>query len=173
MNLLRAAAILQASGHDLHLVMIGKGITETDRLLVSAIHDHGLGGRVSLFGERLDIAELTPAVDIACLSSAWGEGFPNVLGEAMACGVPCVTTAVGDAAWVVAEGGRSVPARDPQALSDAIRHIMELEPESRRRIGKAERQRVLEHFSLAAIDRQYTGLYLSAIESTRRRKVRS
>src|SRR5437762_2367360 len=81
--------------------------------------ENGLDGRVHLMGCREDIARLTAALDIASSSSAFGEGFSNALGEAMACAVPCVATDVGDAARIVADTGRVVPPRNPEAMAAA------------------------------------------------------
>ena len=75
-----------------------------------------LEARVHLLGKRQDIPRLTAALDIA---SSFGEGLPNVIGEAMACGIPCVVTDVGDSALIVGETGKVVPPRNPAALSVA------------------------------------------------------
>jgi glycosyltransferase involved in cell wall biosynthesis len=95
-NLVRAAALLQARGQAVHLVIVGPGLDQTNRELVELVRACGLGAQVSLLGERTDIPDVVAGFDVAALSSAWGEGFPNVLGEAMVSGVPCVATDVGD-----------------------------------------------------------------------------
>jgi glycosyltransferase involved in cell wall biosynthesis len=65
------------------------------------------------------------ASDVVVLPSSWGEGFPNVLGEAIACGIPCVATDVGDSARIVAESaGKVVPPSDAHALADAVLTVM-------------------------------------------------
>jgi glycosyltransferase involved in cell wall biosynthesis len=81
------------------------------------------------------------------------------LGEAMACGVPCVTTDIGDSAWIVGDVGIVVPPRDPEALADALGRLAALGREERRQLGAAARARVIEHFEVDAIVRQYQGLY--------------
>ena len=60
------------------------------------------------------------ALDVACLSSCFGEGFSNVIGEAMACGVSCVVTDVGDSAQIVGDLGKVVPPRSPDAMATAL-----------------------------------------------------
>ena len=110
-TLIKATALLARRGIDVHVVIIGTDFDAGNVPVVRAIAEAGLAGRISLLGERHDIPDLVAGLDIAVLSSAWGEGFPNVLGEAMACGVPCVTTDIGDSAWIVGRTGIVVPPR--------------------------------------------------------------
>jgi len=105
------------------------------------------------------MARLTAALDIASSSSAYDEGFPNVVGEAMSCGVPCVVTDVGDSAWVVGEAGRVVPPRNSEALYAAWRELVDMETAVRRELGMRARQRVKEQFSIERIVQQYESVY--------------
>jgi glycosyltransferase involved in cell wall biosynthesis len=159
-NLVRAAASLQARGHAIHLVIVGSGLDQTNRELAELVRECGLGAQVSLLGERTDIPEVVAGFDVAALSSAWGEGFPNVLGEAMACGVPCVATDVGDCGWVIGPHGAIVPPRQSEALADALARLLELEPDARRQLGLAGRARILQQFALQQVVSQYETLYL-------------
>jgi glycosyltransferase involved in cell wall biosynthesis len=160
-NLVRAVASLAARGHAVHLVIVGSGLDETNRELVALVRDCGLDARVSLLGERTDIPALVAGFDIAALSSAWGEGFPNVLGEAMASGVPCVATDVGDCGWVLGEHGSTVPPRQSEAMANALARLIALGTEGRRELGLAGRARVLQHFSIQEVVRLYEALHLS------------
>lgn len=99
------------------------------------------------------------SLDIATSSSAYGEAFSNAIGEAMAAGVPCVVTDVGDSAAIVGPTGRVVPTRDPEALARAWQSLLELAPERREALGAAARDRIGRHFSLAAIAARYAALY--------------
>jgi len=136
-------------------VLIGKK-TES---LAPRIAELGLTAVVCLLGHRNNMDRLFPGVDIACLSSVWGEGFPNVLGEAMACGVPCVTTDVGDARTIVGDTGLVVPTRDPQALAEAIIELIDRGPAARAALGQLARARVAKNYASSAIVEQYQALY--------------
>jgi len=112
-----------------------------------------------LLGERHDIPRVTAAMDIASSSSAFDEGFPNVVGEAMSCGVPCVVTDVGDSAWVVGETGRVVPPRSPEALCAAWLKLVGMGIAARCELGMSARQRIKDQFSIEKIVRQYERIY--------------
>src|SRR5690606_19595231 len=117
---------------------------------------------ISLLGERADVAELTAAFDIAC-SASRSEGFPNVVGEAMACGVPCVATDVGDSSYIIGDTGKMVPPNDPAALSQAIGELAELGLAGRTALGLAARERILRKFSLPSVVERYEELYEAAL----------
>jgi glycosyltransferase involved in cell wall biosynthesis len=108
----------------------------------------GLDGRVRWLGPVDDVRDVYAALDVLCLSSAFGEGFPNVLGEAMACGLPCVATDVGDCRAILDGLGTVTPPRDPDSLADALLAAC---TRARREPGLPERlrARVLERYSLA------------------------
>ena len=135
----------------LHAVLVGRG---TEAVAVP----RALAGRVVALGAREDVAALTAGFDIACLASRFGEGFPNVLGEAMACAVPCVTTDVGDAAAIVGAAGIVVPPGDPGALAAALARLA-ADPERRRALGAAARARVLAEYPLPAVAARYAALW--------------
>jgi glycosyltransferase involved in cell wall biosynthesis len=99
-----------------------------------------------------------PGLDLLCLSSST-EGFPNVIGEAMACGVPCVTTDAGDAGNIVEKTGWVVPTRNPKALAEALSNALNLSPIERGQLGNAGRTRIKSNFSLRAVIEQYATLY--------------
>jgi glycosyltransferase involved in cell wall biosynthesis len=104
------------------------------------------------------------ALDLLCSSSAYGESFPTVLGEAMACAVPCVTTDVGDSSWIVDKTGLVVPPRDPEALATALVTLLKLGINERRALGKEARERVIQHFSLPSVIKDYESLYESTLQ---------
>lgn len=162
-NLIRAAKILAEKHPGLKFVLIGSGVTKENSHLFQQIADSGLTDSFHLLGERQDIPRLTSAFDVAVSSSSWGEGFPNVLGEAMSCAVPCVATNVGDSNWVVGDTGVIVPPNDSPALSSALENLIK-KPELRKELGIKARQRIIEHFSLNSIIDQYESLYRSLLK---------
>jgi len=155
---LRSAAFVTRVHPSVYFVLAGSGVNKEESALRSLIAEHRLEGRTFLLGERSDIPKLTAALDIAC-STSLGEGFSNAIGEAMACGVPCVVTDVGDSAYVVADAGLLVPPRDPEALAQAIDHLVDAGPEQRRQLGVAARRRIQTEFSLPTIAHRYEDLY--------------
>jgi glycosyltransferase involved in cell wall biosynthesis len=163
---LTAAARLVMGGANVHFVMIGPDVDQNNGELVQMISDLGLRERVHLFGARRDLPFLIPGFDIGCLSS-YGEGFPNVIGEMMSSGVPCVVTDVGDCAELVGDTGKIVPSRDHVSLAAALKEMVDLGMEARRNLGIEARQRVIQKFSLKTVVKQYEQLYLQISEEYR------
>ena len=118
---------------------------------------------MTLAGERSDVADWLSGVDIVALPSAWGEAFPNIIGEAMASGVVCVATDVGDSAAIIGGHGRVVPPRDPAALASAIGWLAGLGRERRAAMGAAARDRVVRHYGIERIADSYAALYGSVL----------
>lgn len=155
----RAAGRAARARPAVRLVLAGTGVDDGNAALRAAVAEAGLEGRVRLLGPRRDVAALLAALDV-CVSSSWGvEGFSNTVGEAMACGVPCVVTAVGDSPHVVGDSGRVVPARDEAALAGALQALVDLGATGRAALGARARARVQAEFDLGAVARQYAALY--------------
>lgn len=127
---LEAAARLATTLPEVRFVCVGGGPRNYEAELRERAEALGLAGRIIWAGPQTDMPAVYNALDLLCLSSTFGEGFPNVLGEAMACGVPCITTAVGDAVLVVGETGEVAPRGDAPALAQAmLRQLGRLERE--------------------------------------------
>ena len=169
-NFIRAAALLHAHLPDVHFLLCGDGINWKNSKLAGWIRDVCMNDNFHLLGRREDIPRLTAALDIASSSSSFGEAFPNIIGEAMACGVPCIVTNVGDSYWIVDDTGKVVPPKNPHALAKAWLELIEMGSGHRRRLGLAARQRVYKHFNLMSIVGQYERLYKELI--MRRDKVK-
>jgi glycosyltransferase involved in cell wall biosynthesis len=164
-NFLLAASCLAAVRPDVCFVLAGYGVDAGNVDLLALIDALGLRHRVFLLGEVAEVATLTSGFDVAC-SSSWSEAFPNAVGEAMSCGVPCVVTDVGDSAEIVGDTGWIVPPRDPEALAVAWNKALSIGSETRRALGARARARVLERYGMTAVVGHYEALYLSAMEKS-------
>lgn len=158
-NFLKAAAILLKTNLDIHFLLAGNEIDQKNKVITSLINDLGIHNYVHLLGERKDIPQITAALDIACSSSYYGDAFPNIIGEAMSCGVPCVVTDVGDSAWIVGDTGKVVPPKNPELLANAFKELIDLGNQGREILGKSARERVTNLFSLDSVVHQYESLY--------------
>lgn len=162
LNLIRAAALINKRVPNVRFLICGKDVTTQNIELMTWIKSYGVEDNFFLLGLRDDVPRLTAALDIAT-SSSFGEGFPNAVGEAMACGVPCVVTDVGDSAIMVGETGTVVPPKNPELLADAWCNLLSMDRESRQLIGHNARFRVEKNYSLTHITREYEKTYLKLL----------
>jgi glycosyltransferase involved in cell wall biosynthesis len=159
---LRAAGKLASQEPVVHFVLVGEGCTEDNETLRALVEEQGLSGRVHLLGCLDAMPSVFAAWDIAALSSA-NEGFPNVVVEAMACGVPCVATAVGDVAEIMGDTGIVVPPHDAAALVLGWRALLTAGAARRQALGAAACARVEQHYSLSRMVQEYAELYDSLV----------
>lgn len=157
--LLQAAAAIVPRHPRARFVLVGHGVTPDNLALAEPIRDLGLADKVVLAGERADVPKLMAAMDVVVSASEWGEGFPNVLGEAMAAGVPCVATDVGDSASVIGDCGNLVAAGDAAALARAIGELLALPPEQRAALGARARERVRAQYAMDRVAALYLAAY--------------
>jgi len=132
------------SKQEVLFLLIGQGVT-SELSTNPAVH---------FLGERSDIPKIMSALDIVVSSSAWGEGFPNVIGEAMASEVPCVVTDVGDSAYIVGKYGRVCSVEDDQCIANSLLQLIE-KKEERKIAGKQARKRIKENYSMDKIKKEY------------------
>ena len=149
----KAAAVFAGAAPEARFVLIGAGADEPGSTLDRAVATAGLAGRFVRLGRRWGISRLHAAQNIATLSSAFGEGSPNVLVEAITCGVPCVATDVGDSASIVSDTGVIVPPRDPKALAAAWNRLRRGGSDGLARRGTSARRRVECNYALSTGDR--------------------
>ena len=154
MSFLKAAARVREQNSLAEFVLAGEGVDDHNRDLTQQVRAMGIKHRVHLLGERTDMPRLLSAMDLVA-SSSTSEGFPNVIGEAMSCGVPCVVTDVGDSAWLLGEAGLAVPPRDPEALAAACIDMLQRGTGALRSLGLAGRERIARLFSIAAVASRY------------------
>ncbi len=162
-----AAARIAQTWPAARFILAGPDVTGDNPELAALIAASGAAGRFHLLGARTDMPRLTAALDLACTSAAFGEAFPLVIGEAMACAVPCVVTDVGDSALLVGATGRVVPPGDPGALAAAIDSVLVLDPGARRALGAAARAHIQAHYAMPAIAARYQALYDAVVAEGR------
>lgn len=154
-NLVAALALSLRKHPSMRCVLIGHGMEASNTELSALLNRHGVAGQVILLGRRDDVPYLMNGLDIHVLSSR-AEGFPNVVAEAMASGVACVVTDVGDAAMMVDDASVVAPPQNPQALSTAIDTVVDQlgTPAHAERVQRG-RERVGRLFSLEAMVNNY------------------
>jgi glycosyltransferase involved in cell wall biosynthesis len=156
---LAAAASLRRSFTSTLFVMAGPGIHPENGELMKLIDENGLRECTMLLGTRRDIHRLDNGLDIATCCSNALEGFPNTVGEAMACGVPCVVTDIGDCSEIVGDTGVVIPCRDPERLAAAWKALIEIGADGRNDLGRRARERIVENYSIEQVARRYERLY--------------
>ncbi len=155
---LRAASLLVKARPDVRFLLCGTNVDRRNQPLAALVEALGLGRHCHLLGPRRDVPRILAALDLLT-SSSISEAFPLTVGEAMSCGVPCVATDVGDSAHIVGATGRIVPPSAAQTIADAWNELLALDPEVRRQLGAAARNRVRELFDLESVTRRYEALY--------------
>lgn len=158
LGFVEAAAAVAVQLPQVHFVLAGHDVDEKNSVLQAAIAKNGLQGRMHMLGRRDDIPRLMAALDVLA-SSSHGEAFPNVLGEAMACGVPCVVTDVGDSAEIVADIGRVVPAGDMAGLARELVAVLQLPAADRVVLRGKARERVATNYEIGYVTRLYEAFY--------------
>lgn len=156
-SFLRAAVAVMRERSDVVCLLAGREVG-LENPVVADIVPPELEGRFRFVGERDDVPDLMRAMNIFCQSS-WSEGFPNVLGEAMALGVPCVVTDVGDSRDIVGETGLVAPPSDPRALVEGLISLLARSVYERAEMGRAARARIETRYALPGMVGQYRRLY--------------
>jgi glycosyltransferase involved in cell wall biosynthesis len=162
-NFLEAAALLMRERKHLRFVCVGDGPAPYKTWLQDLAMSLGLHECLLWIGARQDIPAVYNALDLLVSSSSDGEGIANVVGEAMACGLPCAVTDVGDSAWIVGDRGEVVPPKDPGALKNAVLRLLD-----HRRYSAAQiRQRILDELSIDKLVVNTEGVLARLVENRR------
>jgi len=143
--------------------MCGDQLSWDNAELGDRIRDLALTDCIFLLGRRKDVNDIMAASSVV-VSSSRSEGFPNVIAEAMACGVTCVATDVGDSRLIIGSAGIVVPPRQPQALAEAVLTVLFQPPASADSIP-AGRARIMENFELSSMIEKYERLYERVLSS--------
>lgn len=157
-NFVRAAGMLSAELPFLRFVMVGRALDWNNAHLVEWINATGFKDRFVLLGERSDVPQCLASMDIFCLPSR-SEGFPNVLVEAMAMGLPCVATDVGDVAVLLTGDGELVAKEDSPALAAAIRRLLTKGAAARLELGLRNQMRVRNEYAIERARERFDAIY--------------
>lgn len=163
-NLLRSAAIVRNSGADVQFNIYGRDCPQ-DADLAAQVQLLDLKTSVHFHDQVSDIRPILRDADIYCSSSSH-EGFPNVIAEAMAMGVPCVATDAGDAAAIIGDTGIIVPTNDPTALAQGLLALSGLCAVDRHQLGRAARQRILDHYEMGHVSNLYVAHYKMLVDKS-------
>ena len=155
---IRAAGLLAARFSAVKFLLVGRDLDKNNADLTALIEGTGFAERFICLGERSDIPACFKAMDIFCLHSIT-EGFPNALGEAMSIALPCVTTDVGDAAYLLGDAGIVVPSQNPESLAKALETLIIASPAERLGLGERAHKRVVENFTMSCAKNQFERIY--------------
>jgi glycosyltransferase involved in cell wall biosynthesis len=149
-GLISALKIVKSKGLSFKFMLIGKNLDSNNNEILFHIKENNLENEIILLGQRKNIAQVMNGLDLHILSSAYGEAFPNVLAEAMACGTPCVATNVGDAEKIISGQGWLSAASDENALASKIieAHAMYSNTSEWLSLKERVRKRVEENYSI-------------------------
>ena len=144
---IKACAIVAKKNSLARFVCIGGGDETYKGELLKQVEEYGLSKKFTWSGHMDDMATVYNSLDVLCLSS-YGEGFPNVVGEAMACGIPVVVTNVGDAAEIVGDTGKVVAVGDYKQLAKELIHFAAMPKADLKNLGIKSRERIKQKYSL-------------------------
>lgn len=139
---------------NIHLICIGKGNRLQEQKLANMIEQYQLTSRMQLLQPTHHIEHYYQALDIAVTPSLYGEGFTNAVAEAMATGIPCIGSDVGDIANIIDNPALIVPPNDIDKLATTIQRVCQLTDNERQTVGNTARQRIIDHFSLSQLGQQ-------------------
>lgn len=162
---IEAAGKVAAHRDDVNFMLVGRDLERSNSQLMALIDATGEADAFYLLGERNDVPACLQASDVFCLHSAT-EGFPNVLAEAMAVGLPCITTNVGDAAYLLNNPEWVVPAASPDNLAEKLNGLLSLSYDNRAALGEVAATRIRRCFSIDEIGHRYYDLYASLVYSS-------
>ena len=159
-NLLNALSLLRSKNINFICILVGPDNNKKNLDLTNKIKELNLNNYIKLLGSKNDITQVMNWIDIYVQSSKYGEGFPNVVAEAMACGTPCVVTDVGDAALIVGKTGYVVPPNNSFKLGRAIeRMILEINKKNWSKKKNQSKLRIKNNFGINIMIKSYNKLW--------------
>ena len=160
---LKAAQNFIQRHNDVCFVCVGDGPVDYKEKLYLLSEELGLRDFVIWAGLRSDMPAVYNALDIVTSTSSYGEGFSNVIAEAMACGVPCVVTDVGDSALIIGDTGLVVPIKDPEALAGGWRCMLKQLNENLTLIENKTCARIMSHYNNEILLQKTSKVFMSVL----------
>ena len=157
-----AVTFFNRSSMDVHFLMVGNGLDSSNTAITTKLKNNKIETYCHLLGPRQDIPEIMAALDLLSLTST-SEAFPNVLIEAMACGVPCVATDVGDAALILEKDGWIIPLNDMKALANTWEAFLSMGNEQISYYKLRARERTKKYYEITHVLKQYEDVYKKSI----------
>jgi glycosyltransferase involved in cell wall biosynthesis len=157
-SFINAGLKLLENNDKVYFVLIGRDVTLKNKKLSQLIENSKFRNNFYFLGEKNNIIDYYSAFDIFCLHSV-SEGFPNVLAEAMAFGLPCVSTDVGDSKILVSNTQLLVPPMDHIKLSHALKRICMMSENERKIIGQYNQKIISSNYSTDILFGSYAKLY--------------
>lgn len=159
-NLIKALSILKSKNINFFCVLFGTNVDKNNTELVSEIKNLGLNRNVRLFGQNDNVVKIFNGIDLFVQSSSYGEGFPNVVAESMACKTPCVVTNVGDSSFILGDTGWIVPPNNPFKLAKSIQTAFNEIGKKKWIIrGDRSRSRIKKNFNINKMINSYNQLW--------------
>ena len=160
-NLLMALSLIKKQNIDFFCILAGSNVDKKNMKLVNIIKRLKLSNYVKLLGSHNNIVEVMNEIDVYVQSSGYGEGFPNVVAEAMACETPCIVTNVGDAAFIVGKTGWVVPKNNSLKLSKAIMNSIfsKMKTKNWQQRCNQARLRIVQNFDIDIMVHSYNKLW--------------
>ena len=138
-------------------VLAGEGCDKSNNELIREIEEQNLSKHVLLLG-KVNSAEVLPCLDIHLLTS-YEEGFPNAIGEAMSCGIPCISSNVGDCKNIISRFGGVAEINDYTSLAKISFEALDFKAENKKEI----REYIYKNYSIKKIVNEYEKLYSGII----------
>ena len=160
LNLLNALSLIREKNINFFCTLVGSNIDKKNFILISEIKRLKLSNNVRLLGQNDNILQVMNGLDVFVQSSSYGEGFPNVVAESMACGTPCIVTDVGDAGLIVGKTGWIVPPNNPNNLAKAIEKALnEMRTKNWNKRRHKARLRIKENFNISKMLQSYNEVW--------------
>ena len=163
---IKACSIAISKNINLKLYLAGSGMTTDESELNKSIRKHRMENFTEFFGALKDVRVFFKEIDVLLLPSKFGEGFPNVLAEAMAYGIPCIATSIGDSKRIIGKTGWVVSTEKPKEIVSAFEEIIDIKNEGSWIIIKtAARQQIKQNFSISQMIISYTNCWKELVNS--------